>query len=119
MNIVVDENVPMRTVVTLRELGHVVTDIRGTDEQGASDADLWRLTQSRRALLITTDKAFAGHWLEDHGGILIVRLRQPNRERIHERVVRAMTDIAEAQWPGLLVIMRDQVRSMRRSRKSE
>lgn len=114
MNVVVDENVPRRTVVVLTELGHRVSDVRGTDAQSACDSDLWAMACSQRALLITTDKGFSRYWVDDHHGILIVRLRQPNRERIHSRVMMAIAEIAESDWPGLLVIMRDQARSTRR-----
>lgn len=45
MNIVVDENIPKRTVDWLLERGHTVRDLRGTPEQGASDERLWDLAQ--------------------------------------------------------------------------
>ncbi|MCK4358658.1 MAG: DUF5615 family PIN-like protein [Candidatus Cloacimonetes bacterium] len=34
MKIFVDENIPLITVQTLREIGHDVIDIRGTDDEG-------------------------------------------------------------------------------------
>ena len=37
MKICVDENIPLVTVVELRNLGHDVLDIRGTTEQGLTD----------------------------------------------------------------------------------
>ncbi len=40
MNIFVDENIPARTVRELRELGHNITDIRGTEKEGANDDDI-------------------------------------------------------------------------------
>ena len=48
---------------------------------------------------------------------LIVRLRQPNRHKIHQRVMQAMKRFAEREWPGLLVVMRDTVQSVWRARK--
>jgi predicted nuclease of predicted toxin-antitoxin system len=53
MNIVVDENLPRRTVDELRSMAHVVIDIRGTAQEGALDDVLWLLAQRERALLIT------------------------------------------------------------------
>jgi len=47
--------------------------------------------------------------------MLIVRLRQPNEARIHERVLRAMRRFPEADWPGLLVVMRDTIQSVTRA----
>jgi len=41
-----------------------------------------------------------------HCGILIVRLRQPNRHRIHHSVLHAIERFAETEWRGMLVVMR-------------
>jgi len=112
MKIFVDENIPSRTVEELRALGHDVLDIRGTPDQGMDDDQLWTRTFNERRLLVTTDKGFAHHRGESHHGILIVRLRQPNEAKIHERVMRAIRQFAESEWPGLLVVMRDTVQSV-------
>ena len=110
MKICVDENIPLITVVELRNLGHDILDIRGTANQGISDDLLWRKAQEQQRLLITTDKGFANYRRESHYGILIVRLHQPNEMKIHERVMRAMRRF-EDEWQGLIVVMRDVVQS--------
>jgi predicted nuclease of predicted toxin-antitoxin system len=111
MKILVDENIPLLTVDALRSLGHDVTDVRGTGAQGSTDADLWIAAQQDQRLLITTDKGFTDRRDEEHWGVLVVRLRQPNRQKIHDRVMRALTDVHEADWQGLILIMRDTVKS--------
>jgi len=55
MKILVDENIPSRTVEELRGLGHDVLDIRGTADQGMDDDVLWARLLYERRLLITTD----------------------------------------------------------------
>ncbi|MBI3117287.1 MAG: DUF5615 family PIN-like protein, partial [Candidatus Hydrogenedentes bacterium] len=40
MKILVDENVPRRSVRALRALGHDVKDIRGTEDEGLDDPEL-------------------------------------------------------------------------------
>ncbi|OLE53613.1 MAG: hypothetical protein AUG51_12160 [Acidobacteria bacterium 13_1_20CM_3_53_8] len=115
MKICVDENIPMGTVAELRDLGHDVLDIRGTDNQGIADDLLWDLAQKQGRLLITTDKGFVQHRNESHYGILVVRLRQPNEQKIHERVMRAMGQYSENEWTGLLLVMRDVVQSLWRA----
>ncbi len=115
MKIFVDENVPLITVRTLREMGHDVIDIRGTPDEGMTDDALWEIVQQQERLLITTDKAFTQHREESHHGILIVRLRQPNRLKIHQRIMQAMTRFGTDKWPGLLVVMRDVVQSVWRA----
>jgi predicted nuclease of predicted toxin-antitoxin system len=115
----VDEHIPLMTVRALREMGHEVLDIRGTPDEGMPDPDLWERAQREERLLITTDKGFAVHRLTSHHGVLIVRLRQPNRHKIHQRILQAMEEFGEKDWPGLLVIMRDVAQSVWRPKSDD
>ena len=115
MRALVDENIPHITVAGLRKLAHDVLEIRGTMEQGMSDDLLWARAQNEQRLLITTDKGFVSHRDERHSGVLIIRLRQPNEQKIHARVMQALNRFAEREWPGLLVVMRDTVQSVWRA----
>jgi predicted nuclease of predicted toxin-antitoxin system len=115
MRILVDENIPPMTVDRLRELGHDVKDVRGTAEQGLLDSELWRVVLTENRMLITTDKGFTEHRAVPHPGIL-VRLRQPNRSKIHAAVMLAFGRFREPEWPGLLVVMRDTTVSTSRAR---
>jgi predicted nuclease of predicted toxin-antitoxin system len=115
MKIVVDENIPNITVEELRAMGHDVLDIRGTNRQGMFDSDLWALAQTEQRALVTTDKGFSTHRDDRHYGLLVVRLRQPNEQRIHARVMAAFRQFTEPEWPGLLVVMRDAVQSVHRT----
>lgn len=111
MKILVDENIPATTVTELREQGNDVLDIRGTSEQGMDDQQLWQKSIQERRLLITTDKGFAEHREEQHYGLLIIRLKQPSRAKIHQRVFQALRRYEANQWPGLMVVMRDSFQS--------
>lgn len=115
MRVLVDENIPKITVQELRKMGHDVLDIRGTERQGMFDDELWPFAQAEQRMLVTTDKGFSEHRDEQHGGILIVRLRQPNELRIHARIMAAFRQFTEHDWPGLLVVMRDAVQSVHRA----
>lgn len=115
MKVLVDENIPTITVLELRAKGHDIRDIRGTERQGMFDDELWRLAQTEKRTLVTTDKGFSEHRDEEHYGILVVRLRQPNEQRIHARILAAFRQYAEPDWPGLLVVMRDTVQSVHRA----
>ena len=119
MKIIVDENIPRMTVRALHELGHDVKDMRGGPLQGISDDEVWRLAQRERRLLITTDKGFSAFRSAHHFGILIVRLRRPNRQKIHTRVLSAITATPQQDWPGLLLTMRDTAQSSWRAAKKE
>jgi hypothetical protein len=86
--------------------------LRGTPEEGLPDERLWVRAQLEGWLLITTDVGFRHHRHETHAGILIVRLRQPNQQKIHSRVMRAVLQTNELDWPGRLVIVRDTVQAV-------
>ena len=111
MKIAVDENIPRMTVRELRDAGHDVLDVRGTDDEGIGDDVLWSLAQRQGRMLVTTDKGFSQYRSEPHRGILIVRLRQPNRQRIHRRVIAGVNRFREEQWAGTLLVVRDNVQS--------
>ncbi|MFH1351083.1 MAG: DUF5615 family PIN-like protein [Pseudomonadota bacterium] len=111
MKIFVDENIPLMTVQVLREEGHDVLDIRETPDEGMVDENLWNMIQREKRLLTTTDKGFTQYRNESHHGILIIRLRQPNRQKIHQRVIHAINQFKAEDWSGLLVVMRDVVQS--------
>ena len=107
MKVLVDENIPAMTVLELRGRGYDVLDFRGTQREGAPDSEVWSIAQKESRLLITTDKAFAQLRQSEHSGVLIIRLRQPNRYRIHQRVIQALDHFPETDWAGKIVIMRD------------
>ena len=115
MKVCVDENIPLITVLELRKLGYDVLDIRGTSDQSMSDEALWEMVQREERLLITTDKGFGQHRYGAHYGILVVRLRLPNEQKIHARVMKAMSQFKEGEWVGLTVVMRDTVQSVWRA----
>jgi len=111
----IDENIPLMSVRALRRLGHDVCDVRGTPQEGAVDQAIWEMAQREKRALATTDKGFARYRDEAHYGILIICLRKPNRHRIHQRVMQAIAEFAPEDWPGLLVVMRDNVRTVWRA----
>ena len=117
MKIFVDENIPSMTVRELRSRGFDVADIRGTTNQGITDEELWQSVQKQKRLLITTDKGFSNQRNELHHGILIIRLKQPTRTKIHQRIMQAIKRYSTDEWPGLMVVMRDSVQSSWKSRK--
>ena len=118
MKIFVDEHIPLMIVQALRMMGHDVRDIRGTPDQGMQDDVLWEMAQREERLLITTDKGFTHYRAVPHHGVLVIRLRRPNRHKIHQRIMQALRQFADTEWPGLLVVMRDVAQSTWRVRES-
>ena len=107
MKICVDENIPFMTVQELMSLGHDVMDIRGTEREGITDKELWEIVQKEKRLLISTDKGFPQNRYEKHYGILIIRLKQPNRLKIHKKVMKGISLFKEEEWPRMTVVMQD------------
>jgi predicted nuclease of predicted toxin-antitoxin system len=107
MRVLVDENIPRMTVNGLRALAHDVKDIRGSSDQGLPDAALWAMASAEARVLITTDKGFTAQRSAPHHGILIVRLRQPNRFKIHRAIMQVIERLPDQDWPNLLVVVRD------------
>ena len=117
MKLLVDENIPRMTVNTLRDMGHDVKDLRQTPEQGISDEVLWDIAQHEKRLVVTTDKGFSHYRNQAHAGILIIRLKKPNRIKIHQRAIAAIKKYSEKQWYGRIVVMKDAVQSTWKFRK--
>ncbi len=89
MRFFLDENFPKSAEKYLASRGHTVFDIRGSSDEGINDLDIFRLAQEKRAVFLTTDRDFfhtIPHLFPDHFGIVIIALRQPNREAILSRL---------------------------------
>ena len=112
MRVLFDENIALMTVNELRALGHDVMDIRGTAFEGISDEKLWDIVLKEKRLLISTDKGFVQNRYEKHHGILIIRLKQPNRMKIHQKVLKGINLITEKDWPLRTVVMQDLFHSL-------
>lgn len=94
MNFLLDENFPKSAGEFLLEKGHHVIDIRGTSLQGIDDRELFALAQRNQAVLLTTDRDFY-HTVPlsypHHFGVIVVALRQPNRQAILSRLEWLLT----------------------------
>ncbi len=116
MKVLVDENIPRRTVNWLIEQGHNVKDVRRTPQQGLEDSELWELAQREKRLFVTTDRGFLQYRNSAHSGLLVVLLSQPQRLRIHGRILQVLAMFAPEEWTGLTVRARDDLQSIRRWR---
>jgi predicted nuclease of predicted toxin-antitoxin system len=58
MNFFLDENIPKKAAIILKESGHTVFDIRGTSKEGIPDSEILRMAKNEKAILLTTDKDF-------------------------------------------------------------
>ncbi len=110
MKIKLDENLPERLVSELGLLGHDVDTVRAERLAGEADEQVWQAAQSVNRFLITQDLDFSDMRIYTpgtHGGLLLVRLAQPGRDALVERVVALFTTEPVDQWHGCLVVATD------------
>ena len=84
-----DENFPRAAAGLLDARGHEWADIRGTDQEGSDDATIFRMAQQQGAVFLTTDRDFfhtVPHLEKSHYGVVVVALRQPDRQSILRRL---------------------------------
>ena len=110
MRYFLDENIPKEAKPLIDERGFSFVDIRGTEHEGADDTLLFRLAQQHCAVFITTDRDFY-HTIpllvKEHCGIVVIALRQPNKQRILERLEWFMDHFAACDLHNKVFELRD------------
>jgi len=89
VNIKLDENLPTRLGPALAGLGHEVRTVPEEGLSGRDDRAVWLAAQSESRFLITQDMDFSDRRRfapGTHHGILLVRLRQPGRQALFDRI---------------------------------
>jgi predicted nuclease of predicted toxin-antitoxin system len=107
MKIRLDENLPLRLADALRELGREVHTLFDERLAGQADADIWEATQKEGRFLIMQDLDFSDlrkFAPGSHQGILLVRLRSPNRRDLAERIAELFQKENAGDWAGCFVV---------------
>jgi predicted nuclease of predicted toxin-antitoxin system len=89
VKIKLDENLPHRLVPLLTELGYDVDTVPDEQLAGQDDSVVWEAAQMHGRFLITQDLDFSDarkYVPGAHHGLLLVRLPQPGRTALFERV---------------------------------
>ena len=118
MKIWLDENVPARLVDALGRLGHEVDAVANGPLQGHPDLEVWQAAQKEGAFLITQDLDFSDLRLfppGTHAGILLVRMRDPGRHALFERICQLFEAEDVDSWQGCLVVATDRKIRIRRA----
>jgi predicted nuclease of predicted toxin-antitoxin system len=111
MRFFLDENFPKSSVDYLNSLGYEAIDIRGTNQEGSSDNDLFFMAQKNQAIFLTTDRDFfhtIPQLFDHHHGVVVVALRQPNRGNILEKLGWFLTEFKETNFENRVFQLRDQ-----------
>lgn len=106
MKIKLDENLPHRLVTLLTELGHDVDTVPDEALAGQDDGVVWEATQCHGRFLITQDLDFSDarkYVPGTHHGLLLVRLPQPGRAALFERIACLFRTEAVDTWSRCIV----------------
>jgi predicted nuclease of predicted toxin-antitoxin system len=110
MKVKLDENLPDSLAVALSGEGHDTDTIAEENLTGAGDPEVWSACLEEGRFLITQDLDFSDirqFKPGTHPGIMIVRLRQPGRLALHERVLAAFGGVEADVLEGRFVVVTD------------
>lgn len=119
MKIKLDENLPLALVDILEARGHDVDTVPGEGLSGRSDPEVWRAAQEAARFLVTQDLDFSDvrrYEPGTHHGLLLIRLVEPSRRSLVERVRHLfVTEDVEA-WRHCFVVTTDRKIRIRKPR---
>jgi len=110
MRIKLDENLPLSLVTVLTALAHEVHTVAEENLSGSNDDELWEAAQGESLFLITQDLDFSDARKfapGTHSGILLVRLRSPDRATLTKRVELVFLQEDVESWSGCFVVASD------------
>jgi predicted nuclease of predicted toxin-antitoxin system len=105
-----DENLPVDLARVLGELGHDVDTVPQEALTGRPDSVVWACAQEAERILITQDLDFADirrFAPGTHNGILLVRLVNPSRRGLVDRVGSLFLNEPIEEWRGSFVVVTD------------
>ena len=105
-----DENFPKSVVSILEKKGYTVFDIRSSEYEGSDDIDIFKLAQSKNAIFLTTDRDFfhtIPRLFENHYGVIVIALRQPNRKGITEKLLFALNNFDLTKFNSKVLLLKD------------
>ena len=107
MKIKLDENLPSSLAIPLERLGHEVDTVHEENLTGRPDLEVWEAAQLESRFLVTQDLDFSDlrHFsLGSHHGILLLRLRSPDRKNLLARVEEIFQTEYVDDWAGCFVV---------------
>ena len=107
MKIKLDENLPDRLATLLKNLGHETHTLHEEKLSGHSDKEVWEAAQKESRFLITQDLDFSDSRKfapGSHHGILLLRLRSPNRRALIERIKQIFEKENVSDWRACFVV---------------
>lgn len=110
MKIKLDENIPIEVVNLLESYGHDVDTVFDEGLQGASDPNVWEAANKDGRFFITQDLDFSDTRKfvpGSHSGIMLIRLSDPSRTTVVDRLSAALQNQHLDEWKRCFVILSD------------
>ena len=117
MKIKLDENIPLRLASRLRALNHDVHTAGDEGLSGARDSEIWGAVQSDGRFFITQDLDFSDTRKfapGSHCGILLVRLQNPSRQALIDRIGSLFHSENVETWSRCFVVTTERKVRVRR-----
>ena len=114
-----DENIPVRIASILANLGHDTDTVPEEGLGGQEDQYIWAAAQKTNRFFITQDLDFSNIQKfipGTHQGLLILRLRDPGRNTLLQRIETIFKAEDVNQWEGCFVVATDRKIRIRRPR---
>ncbi len=117
MKLKLDENLPLSLVSALQQLGHDVDSALSEGLAGKPDPVVWEASQDAGRFLITQDLDFSDirrFKPGAHHGIILLRLHNPSRTRLAQRVLQLFRTEDVVSWTRCFVTATDHKIRLRR-----
>jgi hypothetical protein len=122
VKIKLDENLPSQLVQFLTALGHDVDTVPDEHVAGQDDESVWAAAQVAGRFLVTQDLDFSDarrYAPGTHHGLLLVRLPQPGRGALVERIRGLFKTEDVESWAGCVVSVTSRKVRVRRARRHQ
>lgn len=107
MKIKLDENMPAKLAELLSAIGHDTDTVQHEGFSGQPNDNIWQATQNAARFLITQDLDFSDlrkYQPGQHHGLLLVRLVNPSRKALIERVRTLFNTENVERWRKCFVV---------------
>lgn len=121
MRLKLDENLPAELAEVCRGAGHDAHTVREENLSGSLDGAVFGAASSESRILLTQDLDFSDarrYRPGTHPGIVLIRLRNPSRSQLIDRVRDVIVSPSLGEWVGCVVVITDhKIRILRPSQQ--
>jgi predicted nuclease of predicted toxin-antitoxin system len=117
VKIKLDENIPVALCAFLQHKGHDVDTVRDEGLFGRDDSEVWAAARREGRMLVTRDIGLAGSIASSsdaHPGLMLLRLRDPGRLALRQRLIDVIETGMVAQWTNAVVVVTERKARVRK-----